>query len=186
MILSDLQILSEIEKGNIKIDPFNRECLGSNSYDLHLSKHLACYKSISGEIGAGCDILDAKKHNEIDHFDIPDEGIVLYPGTLYLGSTVEFTETLNAVPCLEGKSSTARLGLFIHITAGFGDVGFANHWTLEIVATMAIRIYAGMPVAQIFYQTTGDVSESYKDKKSAKYNNRNIKPVESMMWKNKF
>ncbi len=186
MILSDLLILEEIEKRNIKIEPFDRECLGSNSYDLHLSKYLACYKAPCGRIECNCCELDAKEHNEIEHFEIPDEGILLRPGNLYLGSTVEYTETLNCVPCLEGKSSTARLGLFVHVTAGFGDVGFSNHWTLEMVATLPIRIYAGMPIAQIFYHITGKVSESYRDKKSAKYNERTIRPMESMMWKNKF
>ena len=76
MILSDKRILEEIEKGTIVIEPFNRKCLGTNSYDVHLGKYLATYKDAE---------LDAKKHNEITHFEIPEEGFVLLPGTLYLG-----------------------------------------------------------------------------------------------------
>src|SRR6202789_3325006 len=123
MILSDTRILEEIEKGTIKIVPYDRECLGSNSYDVHRGKHLATY--INKE-------LDAKSHNEITHFEIPDEGFLLQPHDFYLGVTEEYTETHAHVPFLEGKSSTGRLGIDIHATAGKGDVGFCNAWTLEI------------------------------------------------------
>ena len=74
MILSDQLILKEIEAGTIVIEPFKRECLGTNSYDVHLGKHLACYTNRE---------LDAKKHNTIEHFEIPKEGFVLQPNTLY-------------------------------------------------------------------------------------------------------
>ena len=102
MILSDTRILAEIEKGTIRIVPYDRECLGSNSYDVHLGKHLAKY--VNKE-------LDSKAHNTIEHFDIPEEGIVLYPHEFYLGVTDEYTETHAHVPFLEGKSSTGRLGI---------------------------------------------------------------------------
>lgn len=117
MILSDKRILEEIEKQTIKIEPYRRECLGSNSYDVHLGKHLATYRD---------KVLDAKKHNEIDHFEIPEEGYILQPGELYLGVTQEYTETHTHIPFLEGKSSTGRLGIDIHATAGKGDVGFCG------------------------------------------------------------
>src|SRR5690554_349520 len=117
MILSDKRILEEIEKGTIVIEPFDRTCLGTNSYDVHLGKYLATYRDRE---------LDAKAHNEIVHFEIPTEGFVLQPNTLYLGVTLEYTETHSHVPFLEGKSSTGRLGIDIHATAGKGDVGFCN------------------------------------------------------------
>lgn len=178
MILSDIRILEEIEKGTILVEPFSRECLGTNSYDVHLGKHLAVYKD---------EVLDAKKHNEIDHFTIPEEGFVLKPNQLYLGVTLEYTETHAHVPFLEGKSSTGRLGIDIHATAGKGDVGFCNTWTLEISVTHAVRIYAGMPIGQlIYFAVEGEIERSYATKKNAKYNQRTLKPVESMMWKNKF
>ncbi|MEY5047027.1 MAG: hypothetical protein RLZZ175_386 [Bacteroidota bacterium] len=178
MILSDKQILEEITKGTIKVEPFRRECLGTNSYDVHLGKYLATYRNR---------ILDAKKHNEIDHFEIPEDGFILQPNTLYLGVTEEYTETLAHVPFLEGKSSIGRLGIDIHATAGKGDVGFCNHWTLEISVSQPVRVYAGMPVGQlIYFDVRGGIENMYNAKQNAKYNERTIYPVESMMFKNKF
>jgi dCTP deaminase len=91
------------------------------------------------------------------------------------------------VPFLEGKSSTGRLGIDIHATAGKGDVGFCNTWTLEISCAQPVRIYAGMPIGQlIYFVVEGDIETMYNTKQNAKYNSRGVKPVESMMWKNKF
>ena len=178
MILSDTRILEEIEKKTIVIKPYNREKLGSNSYDVHLGENLATYKDAT---------LDAKKHNEIDHFIIPDEGFVLQPDMLYLGVTLEYTETHAHVPFLEGKSSTGRLGIDIHATAGKGDIGFCGHWTLEISCKIPVRIYKGMPIGQlIYFPLEGNVETSYDKKSNAKYSNQPSVPVESMMWKNKF
>jgi dCTP deaminase len=178
MIFSDKKILESIAQKQIVIEPYDRNCLGTNSYDVHLGKYLATYKDA---------VLDAKKHNTIEHFEIPEEGIVLKPGILYLGATAEYTETHNAVPFLEGKSSTGRLGIDIHATAGKGDVGFCNHWTLEISVAMPVRVYAGMPIGQlIYFQVEGDIENYYNRKLNAKYNQRTDRPVESMMWKNVF
>ncbi|APU94969.1 MULTISPECIES: dCTP deaminase [Sphingobacterium] len=178
MILSDKRILEEIENGSIVIQPFDRKCLGTNSYDVHLGKYLATYADR---------VLDAKKHNEIQHFEIPEEGFVLEPNTLYLGVTQEYTETHKHVPFLEGKSSTGRLGIDIHATAGKGDVGFCNTWTLEISVAQPVRVYAGMPIGQlIYFAVEGDIETFYNTKGNAKYNGKTIRPVESMMWKNNF
>ncbi len=178
MILSDKKILASIDKGEIVIEPFDRSCLGTNSYDVHLGKYLAVYTD---------EILDAKKHNTIREIIIPEEGYVIHPGTLYLGVTEEYTETHNSVPFLEGKSSVGRLGIDIHATAGKGDVGFCNTWTLEISCVHPVRVYAGMPIGQlIYFMVDGEIENYYNKKKNAKYNARTIRPVESMMWKNKF
>ena len=178
MILTDKQILAEMEKGTIVIEPYNRECLGTNSYDVHLGKYLATYKD---------GILDARKHNQINVFEIPEEGFVLRPETLYLGVTHEYTESHAHVPFLEGKSSVGRLGIDIHATAGKGDVGFCNTWTLEISVTQPVRIYYGMPIGQlIYFMVNGEIENMYNKKSDAKYNKRTQVPVESMMWKNKF
>ena len=178
MILSDKQIQKEILSGGIVIRPFRPDSLGTNSYDVHLSPHLACYID---------EIIDAKKHNQVEHFNIPEEGFVLRPGQTYLGSTLEYTETRRFVPFLEGKSSVGRLGIDIHATAGKGDVGFCNHWTLEISVSQPVRVYAGMPIGQlIYFLVEGEVEVDYSSKVSAKYNRRSSLPVESMMWKNSF
>lgn len=176
MILTDLKILDEMEKGTIVISPFDRKYLGTNSYDVHLAKHLAVYHN---------DILDAKMHNEIDHFQIPADGLILLPHRLYLGVTEEYTETHAHVPFLEGKSSIGRLGIDIHATAGKGDIGFCNTWTLEISVKQPVRVYHGMPIGQlIYFEVTGSIGIPYGVKPTAKYNQRTDKPVESMMWKN--
>ncbi|MCF8215119.1 MAG: dCTP deaminase [Chitinophagaceae bacterium] len=178
MILSDKRIMEEMEKGTIKITPFDKSCLGSNSYDVHLGKCLATYKS---------HILDAKAHNEIEYFDIPDDGFVLYPHVFYLGVTQEYTETHEHVPFLEGKSSTGRLGIDIHATAGKGDVGFCGNWTLEISVKQPVKIYHGMPIGQlIYFPVEGEIEVKYNQKSNAKYSGQPDRPIESMMWKNKF
>ncbi|MCC7244327.1 MAG: dCTP deaminase [Saprospiraceae bacterium] len=178
MIFSDKKILESIAARQIVIEPFVRECLGTNSYDVHLGRYLAVYTDR---------VLDARKHNTIEVFEIGPEGFVLQPGTLYLGVTEEYTETHNAVPFLEGKSSIGRLGIDIHATAGKGDVGFSNTWTLEISCVQPVRVYHNMPIGQlIYFAVEGDIENYYNKKQNAKYNQRTDKPVESMMWKNKW
>lgn len=167
-----------MDKGEIVIEPFDPKSLGTNSYDVHLGKYLAVYVD---------ECLDARKHNKIQEIIIPEEGYILQPGKLYLGVTEEYTETHTTVPFLEGKSSIGRLGIDIHATAGKGDVGFCNTWTLEISCVQPVRIYAGMPVGQlIYFKVDGDIKNYYNSKSNAKYNQRSVRPVESMMWKNKF
>lgn len=178
MILSDAEILAAMDRGEIVVEPFDRDRLGTNSYDVHLSKHLATYRNR---------VLDAKEHNKIDHFEIPAEGFVLEPQINYLGSTIEYTETHATVPFLEGKSSVGRLGIDIHATAGKGDVGFCNYWTLEISVKQPVRVYEGMPIGQlIYFRVEGKILTPYSSKQSAKYNETSPLPVESMMWRNKF
>ena len=176
MILSDLEIRAAMERGEIVVEPFDPEALGSNSYDVRLGRTLAVYED---------EILDARKHNTVRTFEIPDDGYVLLPQRTYLGVTLEYTETHRHVPFLEGKSSVGRLGIDIHATAGKGDVGFCNHWTLEISVAQPIRIYHRMPIAQlIYFEVRGEIGVRYDRKPSAKYNQRSAKPVESMMWRN--
>jgi dCTP deaminase len=178
MILTDAEIRAEMHKGTIVVEPFFEDCLGSNSYDVHLSPYLATYLD---------EVLDARAHNRVQHFEIPAEGFVLQPGQLYLGSTLEYTETHAHVPFLEGKSSVGRLGIDIHATAGKGDIGFCNYWTLEISVSKPVRVYAGMPIGQlIFFVAKGQLLNPYHRKPNAKYTERTPRPVESMMWRNTF
>jgi len=176
VILTDRKILEEMKQGAIVISPFDPAHLGSNSYDVHLGRYLAVYKS---------DILDARTHNEVDPLEIPPEGLILLPHRLYLGVTEEYTETHRHVPFLEGKSSVGRLGIDIHATAGKGDVGFCNTWTLEISVKQPVRVYHGMPIGQlIYFEVSGEIGTTYGSKRSAKYTRRTDRPIESMMWKN--
>lgn len=176
-ILSDSKILKEIKKGNIVITPFYKECLGSNSYDVHLGKIIGIYNPF--------EVLDAKENNLIMLFNIPETGFILEPNKFYLASTLEYTKTKKFVPFLEGKSSIGRLGISIHETAGKGDVGFSGYWTLEMRVGQKVRVYPNMPIGQIIYHTIkGGVLNPYDKKPNSKYSNQKEEPTPSMMWKN--
>jgi len=125
------------------------------------------------------DILDMKAPNPTKKIIIPEEGLLLEPHRLYLGRTNEYTKTEKFVPMLEGRSSTGRLGVFIHVTAGFGDIGFAGYWTLEIFCVQPVKIYPNVEICQIYYH---DIKGEYDLYKSGKYqNNTGIQP--SLMYK---
>ena len=139
--------------------------LGPRSYSLRLDDELLVYEEV---------VLDMRRPNRFRRISIPPEGLVLNPNQLYLGRTVEYTETHKLVPMLEGRSSIGRLGLFVHITAGFGDIGFKGYWTLEMFAVQPVRIYAGVGICQIFYH---DVRGEITEYTHGKYqNNRDIQP----------
>lgn len=169
MILSGKEIENRIGT-DIVIDPFDKSRINPNSYNLSLHDELMVYQD---------HVLDMKRPNLTDTISIPPEGLLLETNKLYLGRTKEFTETQNLVPMLEGRSSIGRLGLFIHVTAGFGDVGFKGYWTLEIFCVQPIRIYAGVEVCQVYYHTIEGEHENYA---SGKYqNNSGIQP--SLLYK---
>ncbi|MFO0819293.1 MAG: dCTP deaminase [Pirellulales bacterium] len=169
MILSGAEIQQQLGS-NIIIDPFDPARLNPNSYNLTLHDELLVYEEV---------VLDMRQPSRTRRITIPPEGLVLSPNQLYLGRTCERTETHNLVPMIEGRSSIGRLGLFVHVTAGFGDVGFRGYWTLEMFAVQPIRVYAGVPICQIFYhQIHGAITEYDSDKYQ---NNRDIQP--SLMFK---
>lgn len=175
MILSDSKILQKIDKKSIIIEPFSRSQLGSNSYDVRLGENLIVYKD---------EILNPKKQQETDSLIIPESGYLLKPGKLHLGVTVEYTKTIEDVVMFEGKSSLARLGLLVHITSGFGDVGFEGHITLELTCVQPIYLFPNMKVGQIYYQAVeGLVLNPYNKKTDAKYNNSAPTPMPSQMYK---
>ncbi|MFT5301117.1 MAG: dCTP deaminase [Mariniblastus sp.] len=169
MILSGEEIRSNLGS-NVKIDPFNPDNINPNSYNLTLHHDVVTYEEV---------VLDMRKSNRIRRMVIPESGLVLEPNRLYLGRTIERTETHNLVPMIEGRSSIGRLGLFVHVTAGFGDVGFKGFWTLEMFAVQPVKIYPGISICQIFYhQIVGDIQEY----KSNKYqDNTDIQP--SLLYK---
>lgn len=158
MILSGKEIEARIA-GDIIIEPYSTDRINPNSYNLSLHDELIVYDD---------SVLDMKKDNRYKQLKIPEEGLVLEPNRLYLGRTVEYTETNGLVPMLEGRSSVGRLGLFVHVTAGFGDVGFKGFWTLEIFCVQPIRIYSGVEICQIYYHTLEGAYEKYS---SGKYQN---------------
>tara|TARA_Y100000817_G_C16837202_1_gene536276 strand:+ start:856 stop:1383 length:528 start_codon:yes stop_codon:yes gene_type:complete len=158
VILSGKEIKSRIGD-EIFIDPYDEKRINPNSYNLALHNELLVYKD---------SILDMKRINRVEKIIIPLSGLVLEPNRLYLGRTVEHTETKNLVPMLEGRSSIGRLGLFVHVTAGFGDVGFRGFWTLEIFCVQPIKIYPNVEICQVYYHTIEGEHENYS---SGKYQN---------------
>jgi dCTP deaminase len=164
MILSGKEIKNRLGNG-IVIEPFIERQLNPNSYNLRLHNELLVYEERT---------LDMKKENRATSLIIPEAGLVLEPGILYLARTVEYTRTDSYVPMLEGRSSIGRLGLFVHVTAGFGDVGFAGYWTLEMFCVQPIRVYPDIEVCQIYYHT---IEGDYAPYTGGKYqNNRGVQP----------
>lgn len=169
MILSGLEIEKNIG-GDIVIDPYDPKRLNPNSYNLSLHNELLVYENHT---------LDMKVANPAKTIQIPEQGLLLEPNRLYLGRTNEYTKTERFVPMLEGRSSVGRLGIFIHVTAGFGDVGFAGYWTLEIFCIQPVRIYPNVEICQIYYH---DIHGDYTPYRSGKYqNNTGIQP--SLLYK---
>ncbi|NJM93567.1 MAG: dCTP deaminase [Cytophagales bacterium] len=169
MILSGKSIQEKIGK-EIGIEPFNPAQLNPNSYNLRLHDELMVYDNHE---------LDMRLPQTIHPMRIPPEGLLLQTGKLYLGRTIEYTKTHQYVPMLEGRSSIGRLGLFVHVTAGFGDVGFEGYWTLEIFCVQPIRIYPGVEICQIYYHS---IEGDYVEYTSGKYqHNQGIQP--SLLYK---
>lgn len=169
MILSGKEIIKHMGK-DIIIEPFDEKRINPNSYNLSLYNELMVYED---------KVIDMKKLNSTKKIIIPEEGLLLQPDKLYLGRTNEYTKTEKYVPMLEGRSSTGRLGLFIHVSAGFGDIGFSGYWTLEIFCVQPVIIYPNVEICQIYYH---NILGEYDLYKSNKYqNNKSIQP--SLMYK---
>ncbi len=169
MILSGREIEKRIGK-SIRIDPFDPGQLNPNSYNLRLHDELLVYDG---------KLLDMKLENGTKRIVIPERGLVLKPRRLYLGRTLEYTKTDGLVPMLEGRSSIGRLGLFVHVTAGFGDVGFAGFWTLEMYCVQPVRIYPGIQICQIYYHSIQGEYDTYD--KGKYQDNTGIQP--SLLYK---
>ncbi len=180
-----------------------------NSYNLRLHSTLVCYTTMkmhqlsqdfglkmqnkpgiaeltdwdqgfSGCRGGRANILDMAVEPTTTSFEIPDRGAVLFPGRLYLGRTIEYTESPLHVPLLEGRSSVGRLGIEVHISAGFGDRNFKGHWTLEISVVEPVRIYAGVDICQVAFHEVDQMGPIYDGQYK---NNRDTPPGASTMWR---
>jgi dCTP deaminase len=164
MILSGDEIRQRLGT-DVVIEPFQEGNLNPNSYNMSLHDEILVYEEV---------VLDMCQPNRVRRLRIPKTGLVLSPNQLYLGRTVEYTETHNLVPMIEGRSSVGRLGLFVHVTAGFGDVGFKGHWTLEMFAVQPVKIFPGVPICQIFFH---EIVGTIKEYCSEKYqNSRDVQP----------
>ena len=196
-------------KPDIIITPFSENCLGSNSYDLHLGEVLKIYKKTLPdgmlpviEYGPGkkysmedwfinkdcflrylknphyfdhrnpaflIDPCDEASHETID-ITIPENGVILSPDIGYLGHTIEYTETYNLFPYIDGKSSVGRNFILNHHTAGRGDDGFCGQWTLEIKVLYPTVVRPNMRIGQIYYEQFVGKRRPYNKNKTSHYN----------------
>ena len=169
MLLSGDEIRRRQNDG-LLIDPFDQRRVNPNSYNLSLHDELLVYEEV---------VLDAAAPNRYRRLEIPPEGLTLQPNMLYLGRTIEHTETRGLVPMIQGRSSLGRLGLFINPGGSLGDAGYCGFWTLEMHCVQPVRIYPGMEICQIYYlQLLGKCDEYCSDKYQ---NSRDIQP--SLMYR---
>lgn len=166
-VLTGQAIREAVKSGKIFIDPWFPEHVGPNSVDLRLSRELLVYRDgydrHQGLPVSRNHLLDMRKTNKTWSLRIPEDGLVLEPGVLYLGCTMERTASKFFIPKVEGRSSVGRLGIKVHLTAGFGDIGFDGRWTLEIEVVHPVRVYAGERICQVYFTTPhGEIRDLYK------------------------
>ena len=161
-VLSDRDIRSAIESGEVRIDPYDPRDLQPSSVDLHLDRSFRVFRN---NRYAFIDVRTPQPDlTELLRVD-DDEPFILHPGEFVLGQTVEWVELpIDLVARLEGKSSLGRLGLLIHSTAGYVDPGWRGNLTLELsnVANLPIALYYGMRIGQIsFFKMSSPVDRPY-------------------------
>jgi dCTP deaminase len=149
MILTGTEICRQVALRRIEIAPFSREQVNPNSYDFRLGTKLLVYRN---------HLLDTRVSEPTDEIILSDDGFVLTPDRVHLGSTAERMGSDYYVPIIRGKSSLGRLGLFVNITADLIDIGSHNQWTLQFHAVQPLRVYPGMRIGQVtFWVPQGEV-----------------------------
>jgi dCTP deaminase len=147
MILTGPEIVRQVERGRITIDPFDPELVNPNSYNYRLAPIVKTFEE---------PVLDASVEATARTFEIPEEGFVLQPRRLYLAKTNEVIGSDTYVPSLIGRSSLGRLGVFLQVSADLGNIGAIHCWTLEIVVVQPVRVYPYMRIGQVsFWRPSG-------------------------------
>ena len=171
MLLSDRDILAEIDADRIKVEPYDAEMIQPSSIDFRLDRYFRVFENHRyPHIDPAADQSDLTRMVEPDG----DEPFILHPGEFVLGSTHEVVTLPDDIAArVEGKSSLGRLGLLTHATAGFVDPGFSGHVTLELanVATLPIKLYPGMKIGQLcFFRLSSPAMHPYgSDKYGSRY-----------------
>jgi dCTP deaminase len=149
MILTGLFIQEEFNKKRININPFDLKHITTNSYDLTLGNRFLKYKGL---------VIDPKEENPYEIYEVGQEGILLNQGDFILGHSAEEIGSDHYVPIIHAKSSIARLGLFVHVTADLIDIGSHGNVTFQLYSTLPIRIYPGMLIGQVsFWKPKGEI-----------------------------
>ena len=162
VLLSDRDIVSEIEAGRVVLEPYQSEMVQPSSVDVRIDRYFRLFDNHKYAV-----IDPAEEQPELTRLvEVePDEPFVLHPGEFVLASTYEVVTLPDDVAArLEGKSSLGRLGLLTHSTAGFIDPGFSGHVTLELsnVATLPIKLWPGMKIGQLcFFRLSSPAEHPY-------------------------
>lgn len=152
MILTGSEILKNVREGKITISPFDEKRINPNSYNFTLDNKLGVYNDY---------ILDSKETNhETRQIVIPDSGITLAPGCIYLAYTSEIIGSNHFVPIIRGRSSVGRLGLFINITADLVDIGSIQRISLQLNAVQPVKVYPGMQIGQVTFWVPRKTNET--------------------------
>ncbi|MBK67117.1 MAG: dCTP deaminase [Rickettsiales bacterium] len=155
MILTGKEIARQVEEGRIIIEPFDASTVTTNSYDIHLSDTVLVYED---------EILDPKVKPKTKEIKIPEEGMILNQHDFVLGASHERVGSNFFAPMLHAKSGTARQGLFVHVTSDLVNIGSIGQLTLQLYATLPVKIYPGMRIAQVtFWVPEGEI-ELYEGK----------------------
>lgn len=149
MILTGMEIARQVAAERITISPFDSCRCTTNSYDLELGRRILRYTDA---------VLDPRCRPGHQIAEMTDEGLILAKGDFVLGETVEWVGSDHFVPLVHGRSGTARMGLFVHVTADLVDIGFVGNLTLQLYATLPLRIWPGMRIAQVtFWVPAGEI-----------------------------
>lgn len=152
MILTGNEIVRQRGLGALTIEPFDREQVNPNSYNYRLGSTLRTHRA---------EVIDTRVAQELEEFAIPDEGSVLEPGRVYLGTTAEEIGSDEFVPSLIGRSSLGRLGMFLQFSADLGNLGACHRWTLEIKVVQPVRVYPHMIVGQVSFWAAAGARPGY-------------------------
>jgi dCTP deaminase len=160
MILTGKEIKKQVQQGRIHIFPFIEEHINPNSYNYRLHEDLLEIIDLP---------IDPKVEPNFRKIKIGEEGYILQPGRLYLGSTIEEIGSDHYVTSLIGRSSVGRMGLFLQITADLGHLGAKHRWTLELKVVQPLIVYPNMKIGQVSFWTVEGASNDLYNGKYAKY-----------------